>query len=121
MYLIVVLVQEFEEHLVDDEDPEEVERELIGAQDYYEKDHDEKKPEEKSEEPKEKEESHEDHEGHEHGEGEHEDAEPETIRDPSERLKAFMEWLFGKIEVLETENTRQYEQPLNIYTNWFVF
>eukprot|EP00029_Vermamoeba_vermiformis_P011318 TRINITY_DN618_c0_g1_i2.p1 TRINITY_DN618_c0_g1~~TRINITY_DN618_c0_g1_i2.p1 ORF type:complete len:817 (-),score=281.09 TRINITY_DN618_c0_g1_i2:32-2482(-) len=96
------IIQEFEEQLVDDEDPEEVERELMGAMDYYEKEH-----EEKAEEPKEPKEGHE--EPHEHVEGEEHDAEEaaEKVRDPSERLKEFMEWLFGKIEVLETENTRQ--------------
>jgi hypothetical protein len=94
--------------LVDDEDPEEVERELLGAMDYYEKEHEEKKPEEKKPEdtPEEVKEADEEHE---HAEGEdHEAEEPKAVRDPSERLKEFMEWLFGKIEVLETENTRQY-------------
>jgi hypothetical protein len=103
-------VQEFEERLVDDEDPEEVERELIGAQDYYEKEHEEKaeKAETKAEEAESKEPK--EHEGHDHAEGEEhgEDEEDDTeSKDPQDRLKMFMEWLFGKIEVLETENTRQ--------------
>jgi hypothetical protein len=106
------IIQEFEEHLVDDEDPEEVERELLGAMDYYEKEHEEKKHEEKKPEEKKPEDTPEEvkeaDEEHEHAEGEdHEAEEPKAVRDPSERLKEFMEWLFGKIEVLETENTRQ--------------
>lgn len=37
----ITLVQEFEEMLVDDEDPDEVEAELMGAHDYYEHDEEE--------------------------------------------------------------------------------
>lgn len=36
----MIIVQEFEEMLIDDEDPDDVEAELMGAHDYYEHDQD---------------------------------------------------------------------------------
>eukprot|EP00029_Vermamoeba_vermiformis_P006436 TRINITY_DN2523_c0_g1_i1.p1 TRINITY_DN2523_c0_g1~~TRINITY_DN2523_c0_g1_i1.p1 ORF type:complete len:827 (+),score=163.63 TRINITY_DN2523_c0_g1_i1:2-2482(+) len=104
------IIQEIENSFIDDENPEEVEEELIGGLDYYEKteqpSHDHHHDEHQH--------GHADNEHHVHGENcdhDHEDGHDENELTTEEinhnKHKEYLEWLFNRLAGLETEVTQQ--------------